>query len=99
MKRINMGDLVRDQISGVQGIVIGYHYWLFGCERVTVQPRESKDGKPADNFGADAAQCEVVTAACIKGYAPDTTVVDSRDVRTRPAGPRPDAARPSDPTR
>ncbi len=90
---ITLGDRVRDRISGVRGICIGYTYWLYGCERVTIQPEESKDGKPAEGICIDAAQCEIVKSAVVQGYNPPRDVVDSRDVIRRPAGPRPAATR------
>lgn len=98
-KDIGLGDRVRDRISGVKGIVIGYTYWLYGCERVTIQPEEHKDGKPAEGVCVDAAQCEVLKSGVVQGYNPPPGVIDSRDVQRRPAGPRPEAARRSDPTR
>lgn len=93
MREISLGDRVKDRISGVKGICVGYHYWLYGCERITIQPEEHKDGKPADGICVDAAQVEVVKAGVIKGYVPPAGVVDSRDVISRPAGPRADASR------
>jgi hypothetical protein len=96
---MRLGDRAKDRISGVTGIVIGYHYWLYGCERLTLQPEEAKDGKPAEAICVDAAQCQVIKASVIQGYVPPVGVVDSRDVIKRPAGPRQDAMRRSDPSR
>ena len=83
------GDRVRDRISGLKGIVIGVHDWLFGCRRITIQPEEVKDGKPAEGYCVDSAQCEVLKRAAIE---PPQAVV-AADVRARPAGPRSDASR------
>jgi hypothetical protein len=41
---------VRDVVTGVDGIVTGYHSWISGCDTVTLQPKEFKDGKPVDSF-------------------------------------------------
>ena len=90
---IELGDRVKDKISGVRGICIGYHYWLYGCERVTIQPEEHKEGRPAEGVCVDAAQVEIVRKGVIKGYTPPVGVVDSRDVINRPAGPRQDPSR------
>lgn len=98
-RAITLGDRVKDRISGVKGICIGYHYWLYGCERVSIQPEEQKDGKPADTVCVDAAQLEVIKAGVVQGYAPPAGVVDSRNVISRPAGPREEAQRRSAPTR
>jgi hypothetical protein len=96
---MKLGDRVKDRISGVTGILVGYHYWLYGCERVSIQPEEIKDGKPAEPICIDAAQTELLQGGVIQGYNPPAGVIDSRDVMKRPAGPRPDATRRSDPVR
>jgi hypothetical protein len=90
---MNLGDRVKDKITGTKGIVVGYHYWLYGCERITVQPEEAKDGKPVDTISLDAAQVEVIKAGVVQGYTPPAGVVDSRNVIARPAGPRQEASR------
>jgi hypothetical protein len=99
MKEIRLGDRVKDQITGVSGIVTAYTYWLFGCERVTIQPEEAKDGRPAESFCADAAQCRVMKAGVVTGYNPPPATIDPRDTSARPAGPRQDARRQADPVR
>lgn len=33
-----MGKLVRDKISGLEGIVVARTEWLYGCIRLNVQP-------------------------------------------------------------
>lgn len=55
-----LGSRVRDNITGFEGIAIGFHMWLHGCNRVSIQPTELKDGKtiPAESF--DEQQVEVV---------------------------------------
>ena len=83
---VQLGDRVKDKISGLKGIVIGVTEWLYGCRRITVQPEEAKDGKPADAFTVDDPQCDVVDRAAI---AP--AVVKSK--QTRSHGPRQDAPR------
>lgn len=97
-KSIELGDLVKDRITGLSGIVTGKHSWLYGCERVTVQPREAKDGKPADGFCVDAAQCVVVEKRVIPNFDAINAQA-SRPKQERPAGPRPDATRRTEPTR
>lgn len=90
--RINLGDRARDRITGLKGIVIARTEWLFGCERVTVQPEECKDGKPADLVYIDEAQCEVLDSEVIKGYG-------TTDGASGPAGDRPNPTRNPDPGR
>jgi hypothetical protein len=52
-EKVELGDRVEDKITGLKGIIIGITNWLYGCLRVTVQPEEAKDGKPADTFCVD----------------------------------------------
>jgi hypothetical protein len=54
------GDLVKDTITGFQGVVIGRTDWLNGCVRMVVQPKELKDGKPIDALTFDVEQLELV---------------------------------------
>ncbi len=88
----NLGDRVKDRISGLKGIVIGRTQWLFGCERITVQPETEKDNKPAESFCIDAAQAELVAAAVIVGADTSLRV----EPEQRRAGPREDATRAAD---
>lgn len=58
---LTLGCVAKDKISGFTGVVIAITEWLNGCQRITLQPQELKDGKPIDNFTFDAEQVEVVT--------------------------------------
>jgi len=62
--QVQLGDRVKDKISGLKGIVIGVTEWPYGCRRITVQPEEAKDGRPADAFTVDDPQCDVVWPRC-----------------------------------
>lgn len=44
-KTISLGDLVRDIITGYDGVVVAKTSWLTGCDRFGVQSRDLKDGK------------------------------------------------------
>lgn len=46
MSKINLGDKVKDSVTGFSGIAIGRTTWLHGCDRITVQPEGvDKQGK------------------------------------------------------
>lgn len=95
---IQLGDRVKDAISGVTGIVIGKTDWLYGCRRITVQPETDKDGKPTDAFAIDEPQAVLVQAGVITREvvpAGDAVVAPSE----RRAGPRDDASRRTDASR
>ena len=57
---LELGDKVKDTISGYTGIAICIGDWISGCRRVTVQARELKDGKPVDAMTFDVEQLEVI---------------------------------------
>ena len=60
---IGLGDEAKDTITGLSGCVVAITDWLNGCQRVTIQPRELKDGKPIDSFTFDTEQIEVIKKA------------------------------------
>jgi len=93
MARIELGDRVKDRISGLKGIVTGITDWLYGCRRISVQPEEAKDGKPIETFCVDEPQVEVLQKGIIKPIVPllkeDATEVPQQ----RRHGPRKDPTR------
>lgn len=59
--KIELGDVVRDRISGFKGVVVCLAEWLNGCERVTVQPQKLKsDGSPIGLQTFDVDQIEII---------------------------------------
>jgi len=64
-QNIELGDRVQDRITGVKGIVIGYTYWLYGCERVILQPETLHDGRPVDTVQIDADQVTIVKKGAV----------------------------------
>ncbi len=84
---IELGDRVKDRISGLKGIAVGITNYLYGCKRIMVQPEETKDGKPVDTFYLDEPQLEIVK----KGAVAARTIQSEEE---RPHGPREEAGRP-----
>lgn len=64
--RYELGDKVKDRITGMTGIVISRSEHLFGCERYWIEPQELKDGKPVDGRWFDQDSLELVEAGVIK---------------------------------
>lgn len=61
---IELGDEVRDTISGFKGIAVGRTTWLFGCDRITVHPQGlTKEGKTFETQAFDEPQLVVVKKA------------------------------------
>lgn len=87
---IKLGNKVRDKVSGLEGVVIGRHEWLYGCIRLSVQPAGLHEGKPIDAVGLDEQQCDLIE---------DTKPVVSAAAEVRPGGPRDNPSRPSVPSR
>jgi len=67
MKRIKLGDKVRDVVTGFEGIVVAETNWLYNCSRYTVQPPVDKDGKVPDNVTFDEQSLEVLKSKVIVG--------------------------------
>lgn len=84
---VELGDRVKDKISGLAGIAVAISVYLYGCKRIGVQPEESKDGKPSEWFTVDEPQLEIL----VKG------VVAGRETPTH--GPREEVRRQKDAVR
>lgn len=82
---VELGDKVKDTVTGFTGIVVAITKWLHGCDRIVVQPKMGKDGKLADNSAFDAPQIVVVAKRVVKA-----TPLMAR--ATAPGGPRDDKA-------
>ena len=95
-ERIELGDRVKDRISGLKGIVTGVTYFLYGCTRMTLQPEEAKDGKPADGFWVDEPQLELVKKGIVRPTHPALQATPAEQPVPRRHGPRPDAKRAAD---
>lgn len=64
--KINLGDKVKDAVSGLTGVVTSHTRWLTGCDSYGVTPQELKDGKPVDASHIDGSRLTVLKAALIK---------------------------------
>ena len=69
--KIKLGDEVQDTISGLTGKVIAIAYFLYGCIRVGVQPRDLKDGKPVESTYFDEPQLKLVKKSKAKKADPN----------------------------
>ena len=67
IKQIQLGDKVKDPITGIVGIAVAKTKWIYGCNRVTIQPEGSdKDKKPYDTLTVDEPQLLVIKSKQIK---------------------------------
>lgn len=81
---IELGQEAKDTITGFQGVVICVAQWLHGCRRLTIQPRELRDGKPVECCTFDEPQLLEITSVA----EPSTSEA---------GGPRPEPRRQSAP--
>lgn len=67
MKKLQLGDLAKDTITGFEGIVIAVTHWLNGCDRLVLQPRSlDKDGRVVSSESFDETQLELVEEEVVK---------------------------------
>ncbi len=55
-----LGSIVKDKITGFEGVVTHRSQWLNGCNTYGVQPQELDDGKIAEKGHFDEPQLELV---------------------------------------
>lgn len=66
---VKLGSTVKDMISGFEGIVIARSEWLYGCNRLIVESKRLKDGKPTEGQWFDEQRIETIeegTLSCDK---------------------------------
>ena len=77
---VQLGDQVKDTITGLKGIVIGLCDYLYGCRRLVIQPSIDKDGQYVESIWVDEPQVKVLRRAVVQASASQR--------KDRPAGPR-----------
>jgi hypothetical protein len=80
---IPMCEKAKDPISGFEGVVTGYFFYINGCIHVLLQPPEMKDGKPVEAQAFDEARL------VYKGKP-----VESQADKGGPSGSRPRYSKP-----
>lgn len=63
----NLGSMVRDQMTGFSGVVIGRAEYLYGCVRVQVQPTGLLNGKPIEAEWFDEQRLDAESPAISGG--------------------------------
>lgn len=84
----DLGDLVKDSVTGYRGIVVARTEWLNGCYRLTMQSDTlDKDGKPQPTETFDEPQLILIEKGVVHCGSRDT------------GGPKPTPTQHSNPTR
>lgn len=63
---VELGDKVRDVVTGIEGVTMGKASYLTGCDQFAVQPCHYKDGKLSDSLWFDVLRLEVVQKQAVK---------------------------------
>lgn len=67
MEKIQLGDEVKDSVTGFRGIAVARTTWMTGCARITVQPKgQDKDGKCFEPTAFDEPMLIVLKAKVVK---------------------------------
>ena len=64
--KINLGDEVKDVVTGFKGIVTSRTQWLHNCNVYGVQPQGLKDGKSFAREHFDEPQLKVIVKKVVK---------------------------------
>lgn len=78
---INIGDEAMDVVTGIKGIVVVRHDYLYGVPRVGIQPQGSFEGKAHETIHVDILQAELVKKAAVnrkETYATNTIPLGSK---------------------
>lgn len=63
---INLGDKVKDIVTGFVGIATARHSYLNGCDRLTIQPSyKVKEGIQPDSQTFDEPQLKIVKSSVV----------------------------------
>lgn len=58
---IKLGSKVRDHITGFEGIAVARTTWLYGCNRIVIEPTSlDKDGSPVKPESFDEQRIELL---------------------------------------
>ncbi len=65
-KEINLGDIVKCEVTGFTGVAVARTIWLHGCARVTVQPSGlTKEGKIFEQNTFDELQLTLIKSKVV----------------------------------
>ncbi len=79
---VDIGDQVVDPVTGFKGTVVALTTWMFGCRRITVQPKGvDREGKIFDSCAFDEPGLKITKHANV----PATV----KKKRLNKGGPRP----------
>jgi hypothetical protein len=67
MSTIQLGDEVKDKVSGFSGIAIGRIEYINGCIQFGIKSKVKKTGElPKDNYWVDEKELDIVKKGAVK---------------------------------
>ena len=69
MKKIKLGDVVKDVITNFEGIVTSKCKYITGCTHYGIAPLELKDGRPQESYWLDSQRIEFVKKSALSKSA------------------------------
>ncbi len=63
--RYNLGDTLKDKVTGFQGVCLGISFYATGCVHYGLQSQDLKDQKPLDWVWVDETTVELVETQTI----------------------------------
>lgn len=90
---IELGKIVRDRITGFEGVVVCRTEWLFLCVRIGVQSQALKDGQAQEPAYFDEAQLEVIGDSGYRPRYPVATAAEPAAARQPTGGPKRESPR------
>ena len=67
---VELGDIVKDAITGFEGVAIGITRWLSQCDQVAVKSRSLHEGKTLDAHWFDITHLDVIEKGAFAHVAP-----------------------------
>ena len=58
--KYKLGSLLKEKISGMEGIAVSHTTYLNGCVRYGIRSRDTKDGKPSETHFMDVEELELI---------------------------------------
>lgn len=80
---IELGDYVRDTVTGIEGIAMARMTWLYSCSQIQIQPPAGADGKFVDGCRVDEPGVEILE----KRKPPVTEAAKATPEAMRTGGP------------
>lgn len=59
-RTLKLGDVVRDKITNVEGVLTARTEFLYGCVRWVVQPQAEHEGRPVEPCSYDEQQLDFI---------------------------------------